>query len=783
MSISFIMLLSLIVTGFYYNQKMTSNPIVAAPLPGYTDIKTAPGINKVGATGSNAEINGDYGFMFKLTQYVTYVPIGNPIIDNGYTGSKTKVYRYSPDAVGEQGAWIKNAGLYNGRSVDLKFVVDKLEFKKKKDGTYPFFRFFAVEDSEKKSNSNLPGQGNTWNEFYLMAGSGVYSHEEDFTQGDKASYHYEFFDHETGKPLNLKGAWNFNNINIMKKASIPYTGSTFDSMYVRDISEIGYKLENGNFEMASGSYEMNHPEGRLTHLFSQQRYDIGMEFYGYGDIGAMGIMYSTESIARIAPATPIVYGLKNSAVHTDGEYKKIHYSILQSIADNTKENRNTTFELKTEVPSYYDIESIKVYEYGSTVDISTLFTIDTTGSNAVLTAKDSTSDAFNGKVFDIKITAKPNAAFKFDKKAYGYQVGGDDDGHMTFELGGPKTSVHYTYKTLFDKTLTSEVVENQSKAKVLYEGVPTGKSRENLTIPFRKSILDVYPDAGDVMQAGYELAVDTDNPLDQPVTATYKSPLPDTTVLNVGDQVNLVVILTSAKGVVTEVPVTLTVGSVAAEVNVLFVNDDSSPISLHNPIKLTSYGVGDVVDLTSIDSINKAIEKVISDGYVIKTRPTGENNFNVTNSEMTVTYIFSGQLILSSAPKVIDFGRLTYDAKTKRVDNPQYAEALEVKDTRGATTDGWYLTATLTEKMKNSEGKILENTLRYRSGQDDKILGDSAQIVFESQAKLPGTYKVSDSWGSTQNSEGVKLQLDGNVNVFSGDYTGTILWKVLPGQP
>ncbi|OTN89906.1 hypothetical protein A5819_002404 [Enterococcus sp. 7E2_DIV0204] len=553
---------------FYGHQ----NKIQAAPPSGYSDILTAPGVNIVpGANSAISEIDGDYGSMFKLTQYTSYEPFGEAETIE-YDSHLSKSYRFHNDTVAsEKGVWIRNAGMYNGRSVDLKLVIDQMDFADKGSGNSPYFNFVAVDFSDINSTVNtiIPNT-KTWGEAFLFLGSTTRSASkinDTYTFEDNASYHYEFYDSETKKQLNYKGTWNFNNINIAKAVTTPFNND-FDKMFVLDSTWIGYKdASKPNYlELFGNGTTVNAPASRLTQLFESQSFATSMEKrYSNGNggtaLGAMGIMYSTESLARIAPAKPIIFAEKNSAVHTEADYGRIKYSILQTVADNKLENRNTTFSIETMVPSQYDIDlsKVRVYEFGTgeTVEKTGQFTIaidPMNSSRVILTAKDPTTNEFNGSVLEIKVEAKQNATFKFNKVDHNYQVGGKDDAHMIYELGGTTTTTHYTYLNRFSGDLNAEVVvqDDQTKAKVLYEGVPYGVAKTDVKIPMGGSIATAYPNAKDLLTS-YD--VDTGNEIDRPVTVSYVGTPPDISAKQPGDIVDVPLIMTSAKGV--ETPITV----------------------------------------------------------------------------------------------------------------------------------------------------------------------------------------------------------------------------------
>lgn len=794
-------------------------PISASTPNGYNDLSKAPNINmEDDSHGASVEIPGDYGFMFKLTDKVEYEGFGESNIAENLYGSNSKGYQFNPidkDKYPERGVWIKNAGLYNGRSVDLKLVIDNIDVKELdgKPGVYPNFNFIAVNPTDKFEENYRPFPGmNTWNDLYLLVGSTTRGDTNDkYHVGDTIDYHYEFYYSDTKQQFELSGAWNFNNLNNLKATSIPFEND-FDKMYglVGNSTipysgmDIGYKLDtpiSGYLELYGGNSKVNAKSGRLTHLFQKDNYKIKMErrYSGTSDpppMGNMGIMYMTESLVRIAPARPIVFGERNSATHNDLDYRELRYSILQNIADNTPINRDSSFVLETEVPSYYsfDADSIKIFEYGTTEEYTDLFNITkdpSSDSKVIISAKDPkaeldssdpNSKVFNGHVFDIKVTARPNSTFKFDPVAYNYVNDpnlSDDNGFMKFEQGGVKTKMSYVYKDpsggeKFKNTLDAKVIDGQTESQVLYEGIPDGIPKKDITFPKDTDFSKV-----DVQTAYFDsLSVDTKNAIDEPVTVSYKNGVqPDSSVLG---EKQVTLILTSAKGITTEKVVTITIKDISTSLTIKFVGESNN--ELHTPVSLDG-NTTDKVNLSTNTTVQKIVSDLVLEGY---TQLAWDNPFPENDTPYnagTVTYKFQGNLVLDSVPKTLDFGNLTYDAKDQRVENPTFAEKLVISDTRANPKQGWHLTAELAASMKNDDGKELVNALRYVDKGTETILDSNAQVVYANNEGKDGKFVVSDKWGKTQGTDGIKLQINSSDTVYTGAYVGRITWKIMAGQP
>lgn len=225
----------------------------------------------------------------------------------------------------------------------------------------------------------------------------------------------------------------------------------------------------------------------------------------------------------------------------------------------------------------------------------------------------------------------------------------------------------------------------------------------------------------------------------------------------------------------------VTVVDVDAVLTVEFINEINQLLPGYT-IKINGQ-VGDQIDLTKEEQVTKQLADLESAGYEIAERPENETAISINNTEVTVRYKLQGVLSLASAPSNLDFGSLTYNATTKRVDNPDVDQPLIVTDTRAETANGWTLTASLSTPMRNSEGQELINALRYVYKGEETILDTNAQTVFLNTEGSAGSFDISNSWGNQQGTDGVKLQIGSADTIHTGSYVGIITWKVMAGQP
>ncbi|HEY4544498.1 MAG TPA: WxL domain-containing protein, partial [Tissierellaceae bacterium] len=216
-------------------------------------------------------------------------------------------------------------------------------------------------------------------------------------------------------------------------------------------------------------------------------------------------------------------------------------------------------------------------------------------------------------------------------------------------------------------------------------------------------------------------------------------------------------------------------------VKVVFVNEADQTLDGYT-INIDTE-VGNTLNLEENAQVKKTLEDLISAGYEISEKPSNAANYVVNDVSETVTYKIKGIISLSSIPTSIDFGKIEYSAKSFRVEDPVYDNKLEVTDTRANASDGWVLTATLTKPMTNASGDILKNALVYVDGKTETVLNASTLNVYKNSDGRAGVYNITDKWGNTSNSNGLKLQVYDTDVLKKGDYQGEVTWNVIPGQP
>lgn len=169
---------------------------------------------------------------------------------------------------------------------------------------------------------------------------------------------------------------------------------------------------------------------------------------------------------------------------------------------------------------------------------------------------------------------------------------------------------------------------------------------------------------------------------------------------------------------------------------------------------------------------------------MIKTR---ELLIHSAEGEVSTTEVY-GVIELVSAPKTINFGTVSYDATVKRVDNGIYDQDLIVNDTR-ARKSKWTLGAKLISQMTNTDDESIKlvDSLQYVNGDKTVILSEDLQGIYQSAdkpAEDETVINISDTWGSTKDSNGIKLVIDPTKSkITNGQYTGEIEWQLMEATP
>lgn len=229
--------------------------------------------------------------------------------------------------------------------------------------------------------------------------------------------------------------------------------------------------------------------------------------------------------------------------------------------------------------------------------------------------------------------------------------------------------------------------------------------------------------------------------------------------------------------------INVTVTDIDSVVTLKFVNEVDKVIDDYTTTIKAK--VGDTIDLTQHKTLIEQIAVLNKDGYLIDqdNRPDKETSFPVTDTDVVVTYKIYGTLQFHSVPTELDFGKVTYLARPNRVEKPTYDKNLVVRDTRSGNADGFRVTASVTTPLQTKDGKKLQDVLRYVMSGKETILSEAEEPIYQVDKGKSGLHDISQNWDDKQKSDGIKLQLGSSGDIFTGQYTGEITWKIMEGQP
>ncbi|MFD2386108.1 hypothetical protein [Enterococcus rivorum] len=247
----------------------------------------------------------------------------------------------------------------------------------------------------------------------------------------------------------------------------------------------------------------------------------------------------------------------------------------------------------------------------------------------------------------------------------------------------------------------------------------------------------------------------------------------------VGETKAVVSLTNQYKTIEIEVPVEIV--KEPAKLKIDFVNEAETLLPGYS-ITLDGF-VGDPIDLTKEQEVIDQLLNIKRAGYKIVGRPENETAVAMNATSISVKYTLQGLITLTSAPKTLDFGALTYDAKDKKVESPSFDQKLVVTDTRADASKGFSVTAALTKPLTNEKGQKLEDVLSYVYQDEEKKLTEQEQEIYKNTEGVPGSYTISDSWKSKKEADGLKLKIKGTTMLHTGKYQGVITWKIMAGQP
>ena len=192
-------------------------------------------------------------------------------------------------------------------------------------------------------------------------------------------------------------------------------------------------------------------------------------------------------------------------------------------------------------------------------------------------------------------------------------------------------------------------------------------------------------------------------------------------------------------------------------------------------------------ELAATTTINGAIgdkyttEAKSFEGYQLKATPANASG-TYTDTPITVTYEYVGQLVLTGAPTTLDFGTHTISAENETYDLAAQDTPLEVKDTH-ASGSSWVLSAQLTSSfVGNTTGKALAASLYYQdsAGQQTPITSTGFTPIITHTTTSTDQVNVSKDWIGS--GEGLKLSVPAG-SARNDSYSATIEWNLADTVP
>lgn len=678
------------------------NQITPFIATGYTDIHQYPGIKVIPKTESTSTapyvIPGKNSFVMQLSEGTTYTAVGEGIYDNTDNKYKGSLRGY----VFEDSSKLTNptapryilatkVGIYKGNWIDVRVVVDEVRVRRKnfnnqnpnENGLSESAEFGVATVTYEDRGINYPESYSStkYGDYFMAVGTLKNSSNDDYY-----SYHYEFYDNQTGTKLNdISGMWNFQRQNKFKQTDIRNDAKHMSSIFASDAaakpSTVTYKTEpiQAGFDRFFGDAGSVATEDTyLTTLFDNiADYPIGMTAQGNtsetSTANGMILMYNQTPLARIYPSKPEVIGER-----TTDNPMRMKYQILQNIPAQKSAYYSTDFQISSELPVEYDFDlsTVKVQNVLDNTEITDQFTASYDGSNKnklILKAVNPLDDAFNNKMYRILVEALPNE--KFDLNEYKNKVGHRE---KQYDLDTSYIQVPLTAKNTFNTgnvllgtvTQTAEVETDPTKDKaisyMLYRGIPDADPLDGKKVAIGADWDKLDP--VDFIVPG-TLRTDTGSPNDEPIKITGFYNTPDTSKKGEAD---VWVVIETAQGVEAKI-----------KVKILIENGDPIPdVQIQEMIKNTTQSLDFSTnqtahiqdELTFQGKITKAVEGSIWNKAIISiTVPEGVELPTVSSvklsdgtSEIPATITIDGRKItakLTNSVTATEAMYLKFDTK------------------------------------------------------------------------------------------------------------------------
>lgn len=225
-----------------------------------------------------------------------------------------------------------------------------------------------------------------------------------------------------------------------------------------------------------------------------------------------------------------------------------------------------------------------------------------------------------------------------------------------------------------------------------------------------------------------------------------------------------------------EKTIVVTISQSEAKLHVRFVDENDQDIVPQLEIDVMS---GELYDLTGNPQVSQKIEAAKGAYYDLDARPASEDAFLIDQTVTTAIYKFTGKLVISSVPSMLDFGLEESTSKKIRVENADLnGDKFAITDTRPVRKE-WKLTAKLLQEftLLNDANTTLTGILRYNDGgTNEKTFALNAAEDIAQHTNADKEYVLSDIW--QEKGPGFKLEITNGAVKKLGEYQAVIEYQL-----
>ena len=434
-------------------------------------------------------IPDDYSFGAKwISRVSSFEPFGNwdNIDTDEYSASNVsaRIPANNTSFKGTLGAWYRKMGTYQGKTVDVKVTFVDYKHLKPLGKTTSQMVLMLV-----KNRIRLCGWGFEW-----------------------LDIKYEFFNHATGQPLNVKGFMTFSDIDdgqavtILNNAGKLYVSSksnlrtkTVVSGTITFLSDTywttPYGPHNNIIEDSLMTCFLGSSQAQRFHMKNTLKLNYATAYYGSGylekfsdieNVAGHVFGYAGEPLGRPELDTPYksVYD-RNEALERASDTtntietlsEEYNYSIDHIVPLSDKDNFFKTYVMEDTLANCLEYKSSTVYDESGD-DVTTLFNVAVNGQKVTFTAKNSNTGGFYGNTYryDIRVKIKDgyDMAPWLVSNVNGvktYQI--KNNAKVTVTREGTET------KTTNDTTTTVKVYSTNNQVRVIKTDSKSGANLSN----------------------------------------------------------------------------------------------------------------------------------------------------------------------------------------------------------------------------------------------------------------------------------------------------------------